>query len=221
MESRGRFLFWGNGMSKITYVCGHRNPDTDSIVAAIAYAALQNILGENGYVPARLGTVNDETAALLKRFGFQTPMHLNTVRTQVKDLDFDRPPQLGRDVPVSRAWGIMQENPGLSALPVTMEDGTLFGLVTAGGIAESDMRAITQPVLQDAPVLNVLSALEGRILNKEEDGFETLSGEVMIALPAAGEPLRGVNEESIVLCGEQVDMINLALRKKVRCLILC
>ena len=54
-----------------TYVCGHRNPDTDSIVSAIAYASLMNALGDNGYVPARLGHLNDESAFLLKRFGFE------------------------------------------------------------------------------------------------------------------------------------------------------
>ena len=66
-----------------TYVCGHRNPDTDSIVSAIAYASLMNALGDNGYVPARLGHLNDESAFLLKRFGFEPPMFLPTVRTQV------------------------------------------------------------------------------------------------------------------------------------------
>ena len=45
----------------MTYVCGHRNPDTDSIVAAIAYASLQHMLGENDYIPVRLGHLNDET----------------------------------------------------------------------------------------------------------------------------------------------------------------
>ena len=55
------------------YVCGHRNPDTDSVVAAMAYAGLYTMLGEKDYVPVRLGPVNDETGFLLKRFGFQPP----------------------------------------------------------------------------------------------------------------------------------------------------
>ena len=55
-----------------TYVCGHRNPDTDAIVASMSYAALCNALGENDYVPVRIGHVNDETGALLKRFGIST-----------------------------------------------------------------------------------------------------------------------------------------------------
>ena len=52
------------------YVFGHRNPDTDSIVSAMAYAALHNALGDNEYIAAMLGRPNDETRFLLERFGF-------------------------------------------------------------------------------------------------------------------------------------------------------
>ncbi len=55
------------------YVTGHRNPDTDSIVAAIAYAALRNACGEQQYEAACLGRVSDETQVVLDRFGFQPP----------------------------------------------------------------------------------------------------------------------------------------------------
>ena len=55
------------------YVTGHRNPDTDSIVAAMAYAALRNSLGDREYEAACLGHVSDETQIVLDRFGFQPP----------------------------------------------------------------------------------------------------------------------------------------------------
>ena len=100
-----------------TYVCGHRNPDTDSIVAAIAYASLYNMLGENDYVPVRLGHLNDETAFILNRFGFQPPLKISSVRTQIRDVEFDTPPRLAASVPVSYAWNLMMENPNLSLLP--------------------------------------------------------------------------------------------------------
>ncbi len=203
------------------YVCGHRNPDTDSIVSAMAYASLRNALGQNEYVAARLGHLNDETSFLLKRFGFQPPLFLSNVRTQVKDIDFDRPPLLGTSVPVSHAWELMQENPNYNAIPVTQEDGTLFGMITAGGIAESDMRAIQAPVVQDAPIFNVLSALEGHIINSDEDVFDTISGEVTIALPSVGECLQGVRAGSIVLCGQQEEVVRKALELKASCIILC
>ena len=127
------------------YVFGHRNPDTDSVVSAMAYAALHNSLGDREYVPARLGQLNDETAFLLDKFGFKPPMLLQIVRTQVRDLDFDRPPLLGAAVAVSHAWEILRQNKSVSALPVTDEGGLLYGMITAGSIAESDMESIQHP----------------------------------------------------------------------------
>lgn len=203
------------------YVCGHRNPDTDSIVSAMAYAALNNALGNHEYVAAMLGHPNDESRFLLERFGFEAPMHLSTVRTQVRDIDYDTPPTIGEQVAVSHAWQLLREHKALSAIPITREDGTLYGMITAGSVAESDMESIANPRAEDVPVFNLLSALEGHIVNHEEDAFETISGEVVIALPCSGEVLRGVKEGSIILCGEQEDVIDEALRRKASCIIVC
>ena len=87
-----------------TSVIGHKNPDTDSIVSAIAYAALQNSLGNRNYIPACLGYINDETHRILERFEYPAPERINTMRTQVKDLEFDVPPALNAGVSIARAW---------------------------------------------------------------------------------------------------------------------
>ncbi|MBE5809452.1 MAG: putative manganese-dependent inorganic diphosphatase [Clostridiales bacterium] len=203
------------------YVCGHRNPDTDSIVSAMAYAALNNALGDHDYVPARLGQLNDESTFLLERFGFEPPLLLTTVRTQVRDIEYDIPPTIGRQVPVSHAWQILREHKSLPAVPVTCEDGSLYGMITAGSVAESDMESIVNPSVHDVPVFNLLSALEGHIVNSEEDAFDLISGEVVIALPHAGDPLRGMKEGAIVLCGESEDVIDAALARGASCIIIC
>ena len=203
------------------YVFGHRNPDTDSVVSAMAYAALMNALGEGEYVPARLGHLNDETSFLLNRFGFEAPLRINNVRTQVADIDYDRPPRLSAKVPISRAWEIIRDNPSLSALPVTNDSARLFGIVTAGVIAEHDMESIQNPVVKDVPVFNLLSALEGRIINNDEDVFDTVSGEVVIALPGPSDCLKGVKPGSIVICGHQPDVVEQALALQASCVILC
>jgi manganese-dependent inorganic pyrophosphatase len=82
------------------YVTGHRNPDTDSIVAAMAYAALRNALGDREYEAACLGHVSDETQIVLNRFGFQPPKRIHNMYTQVRDLEFDTPPLLGTSVTI-------------------------------------------------------------------------------------------------------------------------
>ena len=65
------------------YVTGHKNPDTDSIVAAIAYASLRNALGDREYTAACLGLVSDETQLVLDHFGFEAPVLITNLYTQV------------------------------------------------------------------------------------------------------------------------------------------
>ena len=200
------------------YVLGHRNPDTDSIVSAMAYAALNNALGENNYVAARIGHLNTETAFLLDRFGFKPPLHLRSVRTQVCDIDYDTPPTLGQAVPVSHAWKMLHsEETSISALPITNEDGTLLGMVTKGRIAESDMESVNKPVVEQIPVFNLLSALEGLIINHEQDFFDYITGEIAIPLSESSPVRSGM----IVLCGNQKEIADRALEAGAACLILC
>ena len=201
------------------YVIGHKNPDTDSIVSAMAYAALRNALGGDHYIAARYGHLNTETAFLLNRFGFQPPVYLRSVRTQVIDIDYDTPPMIGSGVPVSHAWNLLHtENNRVSGLPIIHEDGRLFGFVTAGSMAENDMRSVSDPVVSSVPVYNLLSALEGHIINAEQDCFDEISGEVIIALP--GESLH-IRKGAVVLCGDQKDIADQALEAGASCLIFC
>lgn len=202
------------------YITGHRNPDTDSVISAMAYAALKNALGDRRYKAARLGQISDETQIVLDRFGFQPPRLLTDVRTQVRDLDYDTPPTLSPAATISRGWQTMQKE-RISALPVTNEDGTLYGMLSAGDVANYDMSSVRNPQVGEVPVYNLLSVLEGKILNEDGQIRDMLSGEVIIALPASRENLVSFDENSIVICGDQPDMIRRALEKKVSCVIVC
>ncbi len=203
------------------YVTGHRNPDTDSIVAAMAYAALRNAVGDREYEAACLGRVSDETQLVLDRFGFQPPKRITSMYTQIRDLDFDTPPILSTAVTVGRAWQMLQNYKSISALPVAKEDGTLFGMLSREDVASYNMALVFEGVLNQVPLFNVLSVLEGRILNDAGDNTDTVSGEVTIALPQDQENLLFNKEDSIVLCGHQPDMIHRALEMNVNCLVLC
>lgn len=202
------------------YVVGHRNPDTDSIVAAMSYAALRNALGDRDYVAAYLGHVSDETQRLLNRFGFQPPQLIQNVRTQVSDLDYDTPPALNATVTMDRAWHIMREQ-RISAIPVVNEDGTLYGTLSAGDIATYSMNTISEPRVEALPLFNLLSVIEGRVLNDTGDLVDSVTGDVVIALPQSCENLLWNGKDHIVLCGDQPDMIRRALETNVCCLILC
>ena len=170
------------------YVTGHRNPDTDSIVAAMAFAALKNALGEKEYVAVHLGTISDETNRMLERFHFDPPRFIQNVRTQVRDLEFDRPPCLDASVTMDRAWKLMREQK-ISAIPVVNEDGTLHGMLSAGDIATFSLNTVGDPRVDDIPLFNLLSVIEGRVMGDGGDLVDTVSGTVSIALPQNCENL--------------------------------
>ena len=203
------------------YVTGHRNPDTDSIVSAIAYAALRNSLGDREFVAARLGHISDETHRILERFDFEPPVLISTMRTQVRDLDYDVPPALAAGVTIARAWEALQANHNIPGIPVTDEEGHLFGMVSPAEIADFDMEVTSGAHAERIPVFNLLSVLEGQILNENGNLVDVVSGEVCIALPQARENLLFHGEDSIVICGNQPEMVRRAMEENVSCLIIC
>ncbi|MBR6109913.1 MAG: putative manganese-dependent inorganic diphosphatase [Clostridia bacterium] len=206
-------------MEKI-FVTGHRNPDTDSIVSAMSYAALRNALGERNCVAVRLGPLNDESKRILDRFGFEPPVFVKDMRIQVKDLDYDTPPALSAALTVNRGWKVLRSDSSITAIPVTNEEGKLLGMLTAGDVASYDIETIEDPTVRDIPLFNILSALEGRLQN-DDAAIESISGEVVIGVPNGMD--RGLfgHENYIAVCGDQPDVIRSALEANIHCLILC
>ncbi len=200
------------------YVTGHRNPDTDSIVSAMAYAALRNAIGDREYVAARLGHISDETRRILDRFGMEPPVHIHTVRTQIRDLDYDTPPVMHQAVPIRSAWEALQDQTA-PAIPISREDGTLYGMLSPTDVAKHDMNFAAEPYLENVPVFNLLSVLEGHLVGEGSNLVDTVTGEVVAALP--GVTTMELKKETIFLCGQQPEMVRAALEAGVSCIILC
>ena len=141
------------------YVIGHRNPDTDAIVASIAYASLRNALGDREFTAARIGEVSDQTQLVLDKFHFDAPKRIYNVRTQIRDIPFDHPPIMSSAATLHHAWKeiFSADSPG-TTLPVTDEEGRLFGMLSATDIASYDMRFVSRSILSGIPVFNLVSA---------------------------------------------------------------
>lgn len=206
-------------MSEI-YVTGHRNPDTDSIVASIAYANLRQALGDRDYKAARIGEINDETQRLLTRFGFEPPELVKSMRTQVRDLDYDHPPALNASVTMDLAWRTMREGQ-LKSVPIVNEDGTLFGTLSAGDVADYDMQTINENHVEDIPLFNLLSVLEGTLVNELAWEVYPVSGEVFITLPQSYEEPSLTKKDAILICGDQPQVVEQAVAAGVGCVIIC
>ena len=207
-------------MEKI-YVIGHRNPDTDSVVSAMAYAALRNAVGDREYTAARLGHLSDETKMIINRFGFEPPQLIKDMRTQVQDLDYDTPPILNEAVTVERVWSQLQIDKHVTAIPVTDDDGYLSGMLTSGDVAAYDMHTIADPTLREVPLFNVLSVLEGQLLSETTEMVNTITGEVILALPQGSDQMPFRSKNTVLICGHQPEILRRAVEFGVSCVILC
>ena len=202
------------------YVTGQRNPDTDSIVAAMAYANLRKALGDREYTAVRIGSVNDETLNMLKRFGFEAPPYIKNMRNQVCDLDFDHPPELHRSVPLELAWQSMRDGQ-IATIPILNDDGTLYGVLSAGDVASYDLRTVYENMVSDIPLFNLISVLEGYLVNEFAETSNSVSGKVQIAIPKSYSDGTVLSPDSILICGDQPEVIKTALEAQVGCLIIC
>ena len=135
----------GNGFCRITrksgkiFVIGHKNPDTDSICSAIAYADIKNRTSQKvKYIPKRAGQINEETEYVLNRFGMQPPGYLSNIGTQIKDMDIRMSPEADKSMSLKNAWDLMMEK-SIVSLPIRDREGQLEGLITIGDIAKTYM----------------------------------------------------------------------------------
>ncbi len=205
-------------MSKV-YITGHRNPDTDSIVSAMAYAALKNALGERDAMPVRLGELNNETTTVLERFGFEPPELITTVKTQLSDVQFDRPPIVGSGVTVRTAWDIML-NHNVQLIAVADEDCKLVGVLTVSDIAEHDMRSAHDGLFVRATAFNLASALEGQLISQTDD-WDTIAGPIHISTDDVEYMDGDLCGGSVLIAGNQKGIVEAAVKSDVRCLVLC
>ncbi len=162
------------------YIVGHKNPDTDSICSAIAYAYLKNRIGKEEYIPARAGQINQETQYVLNAFHVEAPIYLHDVMTDARDIDMNDVEGVTEDVSLKKAWHLMRDR-GDVTLPV-IEDGKLKGIITIGDIANAYMDVYDNCILATAKTTykNILETLDAKMIVGNEDGcFD--SGEVVIA----------------------------------------
>lgn len=206
-------------MTELIYITGHKNPDTDSICASIAYAELKKKFGISA-VPVRIGEINRETEYVLKYFKVKIPDCLDSVKTQVCDLNIDEISPVSSDISIKTAWGIMQKN-NVKVLPVASGNGKLLGIITLSDITGSYMNALDSNTLSagKTPLQNITDTLKAKLINGCDDDFRS-TGKVVIAAmePASMEPF--VEKGDIVLVGDRKDAQLKAVQMGASCIIL-
>ena len=161
------------------YVVGHKNPDTDSICSAIAYANLKKEMTGDEYVAKRAGQINEETLYVLKRFKVAAPELLSNVKLQVKDIDIHKIEGVDPNVSIKATWEKMKEQ-NVKTLPI-LKDEELVGVISTGDIATSYMDVYDSSILSVARTQyrNIASTIDGEIINGNEHSY-LLKGKVGI-----------------------------------------
>lgn len=147
-------------MKETVYITGHRNPDTDSIVAAIAYAEYKNKQGVYDAVPIRLGPLNRETRFILDHFDVEEPRYMETMKLRVEDLSFDTTQPVESDISLKMAWSLMNRN-AVNSLVVVDEDEHLEGVVSISNVTSNYMDVWDTTVLAKSrtPLENIVDTL--------------------------------------------------------------
>lgn len=122
-------------MEKTVLVIGHRNPDTDSVCSAIAYAYLKQQLGLNA-VPARAGKINPETQFVLEHFGVPVPKLVDDLYPRLSDIRLAQPPTVGPDASLRDVGRLFVEHEGLKSVPVLDQENNIVGIITVGDLAK-------------------------------------------------------------------------------------
>ena len=205
-----------------TFVIGHKNPDTDSICSAIAYAALKNKLGEGEYVAKRAGEVNNETKYVLDFFGVETPELIEHVGTQVKDVNIKPTPVLPSDISMNNEWNIMRDLKE-STMPVEDDDNSrLQGIISIKDIATANMDIYETRILamSHTKYTNVLDAIDGTmIVGNPQD--EITKGKILIGAANPDLLENYVEDGDMLLTGNRFENQLCGLEMNAGCIVVC
>ncbi|MBU5314623.1 putative manganese-dependent inorganic diphosphatase [Tissierella carlieri] len=206
-------------MKETIYITGHKNPDSDSICAALAYAEYKNGNGDVNAIPVRLGKINRETKFILEYFGVDAPILLETVRLSVEDLDFDKIASISPDISLRMALELMKKN-NLNSLPVIDGNEQLAGIVTISDIIGAYIDVWDNGILgkSDTSIDNIIDTLSAKIITIA-DKTKPLTGKLLVLAMEPKSVGKYIEENDIVICGDRKDAQELAINSNISLMI--
>ena len=202
-------------------VIGHRNPDTDSICSAIAYAELKNKTSDLVCEARRAGKMNQETEFVLKKFGVTPPRMCTDVNPKIRDVDYRQIPGISGSTSLRKAWEIMRDQK-IDTLPVTSEEDELQGVITVKDIATANMDLFDTGILAKSRTSyrNILETLGATMVVGSEDAVCT-TGHIRIGT-ATPEMLESSMEKGdIVILTNRYESQLCAIEKEASLIIIC
>lgn len=207
-------------MSEV-YVVGHRNPDTDSICSAIAYANFKNLItGTDNYRPFRAGKLNEETQYVLKKKGITQPPLLQDVRVQACDLQIKKTDSVKSSISLKNAWNLMKEIK-VGTLSV-VKNKKLEGLITITDIAKSYMDVYDNNILEASQTTykQIAETLEGKVVCTDSKR-PCVRGKIITAVTTPDILEESIETGDVVILGNRYEAQLCAIEMGAGCLVIC
>ena len=207
-------------MKETIYITGHKNPDSDSICSALAYAEYKNADGNINAIPVRLGEINRETKFILDYFGVEQPMLLETVRLSVEDLNFDKIAPVSPDISLRMALDIMKSN-DINSIPIIDENEKLVGVVTISDIIQSYIDVWDNTILgkSGASIDNIIDTLSEDPITIPKN-LKSFKGKLLVLAMEPNSVINYIEDGDIAICGNREDVQKLAIDSNVSLMIL-
>ncbi|WP_346890208.1 putative manganese-dependent inorganic diphosphatase [Clostridium sp. UBA1056] len=201
------------------YITGHRNPDSDSICAAIAYSEFKNKTQRINAIPIRLGEISRETQFILDYFGVEPPQLVQTVKPQIVDLKIDTVAPIASDISLKMAWSIMKKK-NIKTLPVIYPNEKLAGIVSVSNLASSYLDIWDNYVLAKSKtkLSNILETLSAQIVYLSDENLE-LKGKVVVSMMEPNDR-NLIEAEDICICGDREVVQEFVLKCNARLMII-
>lgn len=185
------------------YVFGHKNPDSDSICSAIAYAELKRKLGYEKAIAGRLGDINKETQYILDYFGVEMPALVESVRSQVSDMDYYKVRSVYPDTTIGRVWDIMMESQRRMLPVVDRVNEEFIGVISMGDIARVNMQIEDCSSISHykPSIENLVDTLDACILagDYEHHKKSVVSGNVIVGMAPDDITEPNPQEEDVII----------------------
>ena len=190
-------------MKDIIYVTGHKNPDSDSICAAYAYAEFKNKIGDVETVACRLGNPNQETQYILDDFNAEAPRLLKTVKLKVEDLQFDNISPVSPEISLKTAWSIMRDK-NIKTLPVADENDHLLGVLAVSNLTSCYMDIWDNRILakSNTTLDNIIDTLSAKVsyVNEKVTHFP---GKIVVTAMQPDTMSGHIDEGDIAIVGDR------------------
>lgn len=206
-------------MKEKVYITGHKNPDTDSICAAIAYAELKNKRGDVEAIPIRIGELAQETKFVLDRWGFEAPEYISTLKQTVRDLDLEQPFTVTDNISINKAAKFLQEQ-DMKALPVVDENEALKGIVTLSNLTKSYMEVWDDKILWRAQtsIDNIIDVISASIVYIPQE-LKPFDGRIVVYASTVDEKGH-VSKGDVVVAGNRGEVHRESIDKGASIIIL-